>query len=163
MSPSPSPGRGQHLRLLAAQRLVCPRHPVLGKPAARAVSRQELCHQRFALGGANSRARPVPRPRQSCGRLEIPSPLPYLFDAVDQYTGAIDMTVEALLLTPAMRSAGQPPHRLSQAKLRELWWTPAQLIAHHTSNGCNLLSGDLLATGHCLQPGRRIRRAACWS
>jgi fumarylacetoacetase len=78
---------------------------------------------------------------------EDPSPLPYLFDAIDQYTGAIDMTVEAWLLTPAMRTAGQPPHRLSQANLRHLWWTPAQLIAHHTSNGCNLLPGDLLATG----------------
>lgn len=76
-----------------------------------------------------------------------PEPLTYLFDAVDQYTGVIDMTVEACLLTPAMRGAGQPPHRLSQAKLRELWWTPAQLIAHHSSNGCNLVSGDLLATG----------------
>ena len=76
-----------------------------------------------------------------------PGPLPYLWDAVDQYTGAFDMTVEAHILTPAMRAAGQPPHRLSQANLAELWWTPAQLIAHHTSNGCNLLPGDLLATG----------------
>jgi fumarylacetoacetase len=76
-----------------------------------------------------------------------PSPLQYLFDAMDQYTGAIDMTVEVWLLTPAMRAAGQPAHRLSQANLRHLWWTPAQLITHHTSNGCNLLPGDLLATG----------------
>ena len=76
-----------------------------------------------------------------------PSPLPYLFDASDQATGAIDLTVEAWLLTPSMREQGQPPHRLSQANLRDLYWTPAQLIAHHTSNGCNLLPGDLLATG----------------
>jgi fumarylacetoacetase len=80
-------------------------------------------------------------------RANDPSPLEYLFGAVDQYTGAIDMTVEVWLLTPKMRAAGQPPHRLSQANLRHLWWTPAQLIAHHTSNGCNLLPGDLLATG----------------
>ena len=76
-----------------------------------------------------------------------PSPLPYLNDASDQSTGAIDLTVEAWLLTPSMRSHAQPPHRLSQANLRDLYWTPAQLIAHHTSNGCNLLPGDLLATG----------------
>ena len=76
-----------------------------------------------------------------------PSPLPYLFDESDQATGAIDLTVEAWLLTPSMREQGQPPHRLSQANLRDLYWTPAQLIAHHTSNGCNLLPGDLLATG----------------
>jgi fumarylacetoacetase len=76
-----------------------------------------------------------------------PAPLDYLFDATDQFTGAIDLTVEAWLLTPAMRAAGEAPHRLSQANLRDLYWTPAQLIAHHTSNGCNLLPGDLLATG----------------
>jgi fumarylacetoacetase len=76
-----------------------------------------------------------------------PEPLLYLWDARDQYTGAINLTVEAWLLTSAMRSAGQSPHRLSQANMRHLWWTPAQLVAHHTSNGCNLLPGDLLATG----------------
>jgi fumarylacetoacetase len=74
-------------------------------------------------------------------------PLSYLFDATDQYTGAIDMTVEAWLLTPAMRAAGQSAHQLSQVNLRDLYWTAAQLVAHHTSNGCNLLAGDLLATG----------------
>jgi fumarylacetoacetase len=76
-----------------------------------------------------------------------PSPLGYLFDATDQYTGAIDLSVEVHLLSPTMRAAGQAPHRLSQANMRDLYWTPAQLVAHHTSNGCNLLPGDLLATG----------------
>jgi fumarylacetoacetase len=76
-----------------------------------------------------------------------PEPLTYLWDATDQYTGAINLTAEAWLLTSALRAAGQPPHRLSQANMRHLWWTPAQLVAHHTSNGCNLLPGDLLATG----------------
>jgi fumarylacetoacetase len=85
--------------------------------------------------------------------------LGYLFDAMDQYTGAIDMTLEAWLLTPAMRAAGQEPHRLSQANLRELYWTPAQLITHHTSNGCNLLPGDLLATGTV--SGRDDNSAGC--
>jgi len=76
-----------------------------------------------------------------------PEPLSYLRDATDQYTGAIDLTVEAWLLTAAMRAAGHDSHRLSHANLRDLYWTPAQLIAHHTSNGCNLLPGDLVATG----------------
>jgi len=76
-----------------------------------------------------------------------PDPLSYLFDAMDQYTGAIDLTLEAWLVTPSMLEASQPAHRLSQANLRDLYWTPAQLIAHHTSNGCNLLPGDLVATG----------------
>ena len=79
--------------------------------------------------------------------IEDPSPLEYLLDETDQIAGAIDLTVEAYLLTKAMREAGHPPHRLSHANLRDLYWTPAQLIAHHTSNGCNLVAGDLLATG----------------
>jgi fumarylacetoacetase len=76
-----------------------------------------------------------------------PDPLSYLFGSADQSSGAIDLTVEAWLLTDAMRTAGYAAHRLSQANLRDLYWTPAQLVAHHTSNGCNLLPGDLLATG----------------
>jgi fumarylacetoacetase len=76
-----------------------------------------------------------------------PEPLKYLWNATDAYTGAIDLTLEAFLLTASMRAAGSAPHRLSRANLRDLFWTPAQLVAHHTSNGCNLLPGDLLATG----------------
>jgi fumarylacetoacetase len=86
----------------------------------------------------------VPVAQRTCGD---PTPLPYLYDAEDQAAGAIDLTLEALLLTPAMRAAGDGPHRLSSANLRDLYWTPAQMIAHHASNGCNLLPGDLLATG----------------
>lgn len=76
-----------------------------------------------------------------------PTPLPYLLNEGDQQVGAIDITVEAFLLTNDMRTRGLPPHRISRANLRDLYWTPAQLIAHHTSNGCNLVAGDLLATG----------------
>jgi fumarylacetoacetase len=76
-----------------------------------------------------------------------PGPLEYLRSEEDQQTGAIDLTLEAFLLTAAMRAAGLSAYRLSRANLRDLYWTPAQLIAHHTSNGCNLLPGDLLATG----------------
>jgi fumarylacetoacetase len=76
-----------------------------------------------------------------------PEAMDYLWNANDQHTGAINMTVEAYILTEAMRVAGAEPHRLSHANLTELYWTPAQLIAHHTSNGCNLLPGDLVATG----------------
>ncbi|HUH61753.1 MAG TPA: fumarylacetoacetase [Terracidiphilus sp.] len=76
-----------------------------------------------------------------------PDPLDYLWNSDDQHTGSIDLVVEAFVLTPTMRAAGAEPHRLSRANLRDLYWTPAQLIAHHSSNGCNLLPGDLLATG----------------
>jgi len=73
---------------------------------------------------------------------EDPPPLDYLDDADDQAAGGIDLTLEAFL-----RAAGDAPHRLSSANLRDLYWTLAQMIAHHTSNGCNLLPGDLIATG----------------
>ena len=88
-----------------------------------------------------------------------PAPLDYLWSDADQQSGAIDLTVEAFLLTSAMRAAGIEPHRLSRANLRDLYWTPAQLIAHHTSNGCNLLSGDLVATGTV--SGREDDSAGC--
>jgi len=78
---------------------------------------------------------------------EDPAPLAYLWSDDDQQAGGLDLTVEVFLLTAAMRNEGQPPHRLSHANFRDLYWTPAQMVAHHTSNGCNLLPGDLLATG----------------
>jgi fumarylacetoacetase len=98
-------------------------------------------------------------PFRVAAQLREPSPLDYLFDAMDQYTGAFDLTLEVFLLTPAMRAGGQEPYRLSQANLASLFWTPAQLIAHHTSNGCNLLPGDLLATGTV--SGREDDSAGC--
>lgn len=88
-----------------------------------------------------------------------PSPLKYLFDGWDQYGGAIDLTVGAWLLTSVMRAAGEAPHRLSEGSLMDLYWTPAQLVAHHTSNGCNLLPGDLLGTGTI--SGREDESAGC--
>jgi fumarylacetoacetase len=55
--------------------------------------------------------------------------------------------VEVHLATKAMRAAGTPPTRLSAANARDVYWSFAQMIAHHTSNGCNLLPGDLIASG----------------
>ena len=52
-----------------------------------------------------------------------------------------------LLLTPGLAAAGLAPHRLSQSAMTDLYWTPAQLVAHHASGGCNLRPGDLLGTG----------------
>jgi len=76
-----------------------------------------------------------------------PAPLPYLYDANDQQHGALQLSVEALLLTPRMAAEGLAPQRLALASLRDLYWTPAQLVTHHTSNGCNLRAGDLVGTG----------------
>ena len=76
-----------------------------------------------------------------------PAPLPYLSDHTNQREGAIDLTLEVWLRTARMRESGQGPVRVSQGKFREMYWTVAQLIAHHTSNGCNLRTGDLIASG----------------
>jgi fumarylacetoacetase len=76
-----------------------------------------------------------------------PATLPYLLDAADQEAGALDLELEVLLLTPAMKSDGLPPHRLALSNARHLYWTPAQLVTHHASGGCNLRPGDLLGTG----------------
>jgi fumarylacetoacetase len=81
-----------------------------------------------------------------------PGPLPYLLDEADQRMGALDLELEVLLLTRAMRARGMAPHRLSLGTALDLYWTPAQLLAHHTSNGCNLNPGDLFGTGTISSP-----------
>lgn len=75
-----------------------------------------------------------------------PAPLPYLAQ-VDPDRAAIEITLEVFLESKQMREGGIGPIQLSSGNLRDLYWTPAQLVAHHTSNGCNLRAGDLLATG----------------
>jgi fumarylacetoacetase len=76
-----------------------------------------------------------------------PRPLPYLWDDADQRTGAFDIALEALLMTEGLRARGLPPHRMSASNTTDLYWTVAQLVAHHTCGGCNLASGDLFGTG----------------
>lgn len=76
-----------------------------------------------------------------------PEPLPYLDAAANRTHGAIDLTLEVWLQTAAMREQGIAAQRLSQSNFRDAYWTLAQLLAHHTSNGCNLQVGDLLGTG----------------
>ena len=81
-----------------------------------------------------------------------PPPLPYLRDDHDQRSGALDIGLEVLLSTTQMRAEQMPPHLLSASSTRHLYWTPAQLITHHTSGGCNLRPGDLLGTGTISAP-----------
>jgi fumarylacetoacetase len=76
-----------------------------------------------------------------------PEPLPHLFDASDQGSGALDIELEVLLLTSGLTAKGLPPHQLSKGSSRHLYWTVAQLVAHHSSNGCNLRPGDIFGTG----------------
>ena len=76
-----------------------------------------------------------------------PSPLPYLSDPADQESGGLDLQLEVFLSSAVMREAGMQSVRLSQSNFRDMYWTMAQMLTHHASNGCNLRSGDLLASG----------------
>ncbi|HET6182934.1 MAG TPA: fumarylacetoacetase [Acetobacteraceae bacterium] len=76
-----------------------------------------------------------------------PAPLPHLGDAHDQEHGALAIKFEVALQTARMREAGAAPHVLSRVGADALYWTVAQMVAHHTSNGCNLRPGDLFGSG----------------
>ena len=76
-----------------------------------------------------------------------PAPLPHLADPDDLAHGAYDITLEVQVQTRAMRRKSEPPVTVSRSNFRHAYWTLAQLLAHHTSNGCNLRPGDLLGTG----------------
>ena len=76
-----------------------------------------------------------------------PEVLPYLDSAANREHGGFDIELEVWLQTAAMRAAGHAGDRLMQSNYRDAWWTLAQLVTHHTVNGCNLRAGDLLATG----------------
>ena len=82
-----------------------------------------------------------PRPKDD------PQPLPHLWDDNDQRAGALDIELEASLLTPGLAAQGREAQRLSAANTRDLYWTFAQMVAHHTSSGCNLIPGDLFGSG----------------
>jgi fumarylacetoacetase len=81
-----------------------------------------------------------------------PAPLPYLLDETDQASGAFDIELEILLITPALKRKGLPPHRLALSNTRHMYWSPRQMIAHHTMGGCNLRSGDLFGSGTISAP-----------
>ena len=77
-----------------------------------------------------------------------PQPLPYLDDAKDRKNGGLGVRLEATLSTQTMRAAGMAPHVLSRGSAdAAMYWSAAQIVAHHSSNGCNLQPGDLIGTG----------------
>ena len=82
-----------------------------------------------------------------------PQPVPYLESAQNRDRGAIDIGLEAWLQTEAMARNGDSPHRLSATNFRHNYWSVAQMIAHHTINGCNLCPGDLIGSGTQSGPG----------
>lgn len=76
-----------------------------------------------------------------------PQPLPHLFAGADQEAGGIDVVLEASLLTHLMAERDLNPICLSRSSTASLYWTFGQMVAHHTSNGCALDTGDLLGSG----------------
>jgi fumarylacetoacetase len=76
-----------------------------------------------------------------------PAPLPYLFSPANADHGGLDLQLEVTLRSARMREQGAVAVSLGRSGLRHLYWTMAQLVTHHTSNGCNLRPGDLLGTG----------------
>lgn len=76
-----------------------------------------------------------------------PQPLAYLHSEVNVSSGAIDIQLEAYILSTRMADENQAPMKLSQSNFRHSYWTIAQLVAHHSVNGCNLNPGDLFGSG----------------
>jgi fumarylacetoacetase len=83
------------------------------------------------------------RPREP----DAPALLPHLHCQADQSYGGLDLLLEAYLLTPRMREMGLVGDRVTCSNFRHMYWTPAQMLTHHASNGCNLRPGDLLGSG----------------
>jgi fumarylacetoacetase len=76
-----------------------------------------------------------------------PAPLPYLLNQSDRQHGGLDLWLEVSLRSVRMREADMDPWVLGRANFRDMYWTMAQMLTHHASNGCNLRVGDLLASG----------------
>jgi fumarylacetoacetase len=112
-----------------------PLGPFLGKSFATSLSPWVIPIEAFAP----YRTPLAPRPATN------PAPLPYLTEPAA--ASGFDVTLEVLLSTSNMRVHNLPPAPISTSNLRDLYWSFAQMITHHTSNGCNLQPGDILASG----------------
>ncbi|HTE47329.1 MAG TPA: fumarylacetoacetase, partial [Gemmatimonadaceae bacterium] len=86
-----------------------------------------------------------------------PAPLPYLSSIENSHSGGVAITLEVLLSSARMRDDGAQPFQVSKGSFADMYWTLAQLVAHHASNGCNLRPGDLLASGTVSGPTNESR------
>ncbi|MFJ4256382.1 fumarylacetoacetase [Pseudomonas sp. s4] len=85
-----------------------------------------------------------PQPKRPSGD---PEPLAYLLGEADQAQGAFDIELEVLIQSERMRSEGLEPQRLTLSNTLSMYWTIAQMLTHHTVNGCQLQAGDLMGSG----------------
>ena len=86
-----------------------------------------------------------------------PKPLDYLTCSEDREFGGVDLVVEVSLLTEKMRDEGMEPMKLSEGNFKEMYWTLAQMLTHHASNGCAMEPGDLFASGTVSGPEKSNR------
>jgi fumarylacetoacetase len=86
-----------------------------------------------------------------------PQPLPHLDGQSNRTQGGIDIALEVLISSAKMRDSGSPAARLSGTSFTNMYWTIAQMLTHHASNGCNLRPGDLLASGTVSGPEKSER------
>ena len=92
-----------------------------------------------------------------------PAPLPYLFDPSDQEQGGLDLWLEVSLLSARMREAGMAPAVLSRSNFRDMYWTMAQMLTHHASNGCNLAGRRFAGQRNRVRCRTKLRADACWN
>lgn len=123
--------------------------PFLGKSLATTVSPWIVTAEALAP----FRVPAFPRPQ---GDPPVPR---HLLDADDQALGGYDIGLEAWLQTAKMREAGAAPAEICRTNFRHMYWTFAQMLAHHAGNGCGLAAGDLIGSGTCSGP--EIAEAAC--
>jgi fumarylacetoacetase len=114
-----------------------PLGPFLAKNFASSISPWIVTQEALAPFRVAPRARPV----------GDPAPLPYLSDEANRRFGAYAIKLSAAIRTAKMRDSGGDFFCLTRSSAEDLYWTPAQLVAHHSSGGCNLRPGDLLGTG----------------
>lgn len=82
-----------------------------------------------------------------------PQPLAYLDTVDNRDHGALDIQLEVWLESNRARAEGSGPSRLSGTSFRHQYWTPAQMVTHHTVGGCQLHPGDLFGSGTISGPG----------
>lgn len=114
-----------------------PLGPFLSKSFATSVSPWVVTADALAPFRTNAMVRPK----------DDPEPLAYLLHADDQMKGGLDIDLQVLISTSEMRSNNEQAVEILTSNARHLYWTPAQMVAHHTVNGCNLKAGDLIGTG----------------
>lgn len=114
-----------------------PLGPFLGKSFATSISPFVVTSEALLPFAAASRERAAGDPQ----------PLPYLTDKDNLASGALDITLDAYMVTKRMRDAGEAPARVTRTNFKHMYWNFAQMLTHHASNGCSLQPGDILGSG----------------